>query len=78
LTKGDSKLFLQKPCKGVDTDSQAKFGRKTAVGAYKRPKWVPHYYAQAGSWRGQDAQALLGSDQALLRLHYGMLTLRSG
>ena len=51
--------------KGVETDSRAKFGKETVAGAHRRPKWVPHYGAQADSGRAQDAQALL-------RLYSGM------
>jgi hypothetical protein len=59
---------VQEPCKGAETDSRAKFGKETVAGAHRRPKWAPHYGAQADSGRAQDAQALLRLGQALLRL----------
>jgi hypothetical protein len=79
-------LLRQKPCEGAKTDSRAKFGKETVAGAHRRPKWVPHYGAQADSGRAQDtqgsAQALLrlcsGSAQALLGLCSGLLRLCSG
>jgi hypothetical protein len=66
-------LFEQEPCKGVEMDSQAKFGKETVAGAYWRPKWVPHYGAQADSGR---AQALLRHAQALLRYTHPQLRLK--
>ena len=52
----DTKLLKQEPCKGAETDSQAKFGRENIAEApHWRPKWVPHYGAQADSGRAQDA-----------------------
>jgi hypothetical protein len=35
--KRDPKLFLQELCKGVETDSWAKFGMETIAGAHWRP-----------------------------------------
>ena len=68
MTRGIQNLLQQEPCKGAETDSRAKFGKETIAGAHRRPKWVPHYGAQADSGRAQDAQALLrlcsGSAQA--------------
>jgi len=59
--------------------ARAKFGKETVAGAYRRPKWVPNYSAQVDSGRGQDAQALFKSAQALLwhahpRLRYAHLS----
>jgi len=34
-------------------------GKETVAGAHGRPKWVPHYGAQAESEHAQDTQALL-------------------
>jgi hypothetical protein len=42
-SKRDPKLPQQELCKGAETDSQAKFGKETIAGVYRRPKWVPHY-----------------------------------
>jgi hypothetical protein len=39
------------PAKGAETDSQAKSGKEIIAEAYKSPKWVPHYSAQADSGR---------------------------
>jgi hypothetical protein len=86
LIGGIQNLLRQKPCKGAKTDSRAKFGKETVAGAYRRPKWVPHYGTQADSGHTQDtqgsaqallrlAQALLGLAQALLRLCSGLLRL---
>jgi len=55
-----------------------KFGKETVAGAHRRPKWVPHYGAQADSG---SAQALLRLAQALLwhahpRLRYAHPQLR--
>jgi len=58
-------------------DSRAKFGKETVVGAYRRPKWVLHYGAQADSERAQDTQALLRLAQAFSGSAL-MLTLSSG
>jgi len=72
LIGGIQNLLQQKPWEGAKTDFQAKFGKETVAGAHRRPKWVPHYGAQANSGRAQDTQALLrlysGSSQALVRL----------
>jgi hypothetical protein len=57
----------QKSCEEAETDSRAKFGKETVAGAHRRPKWVPHYVAQADSGRAQDAQALLRLCSGLLR-----------
>jgi hypothetical protein len=38
FNKRDPKLVQQKPCKGAETDSRAKFGKETIAGAYRRPK----------------------------------------
>ena len=62
----------QRPCEGAKTDSRAKFGKETVAGAHRRPKWVPHYGAQADSG---SAQALLRLAQALLRLAQALLRL---
>jgi hypothetical protein len=40
---------------------------ETITGAHRRPKWVPHYGAQADSGRAQDAQALLRLCSGILR-----------
>jgi hypothetical protein len=56
---GIQNQLRQKPCEGAETDSRAKFGKETIDGAHRRPKWAPHYGAQADSGRAQDAQALL-------------------
>jgi hypothetical protein len=34
--KMDPNLLQQEPCKGAETDSQAKFGKKSVVGAYRK------------------------------------------
>jgi len=47
-----------------------KFGKETVAGAHRRPKWVPHYGAQADSG---SAQALLRLAQDLLRLAQALL-----
>jgi hypothetical protein len=85
--KSDPKLLRQEPCKGAETDSRAKFGKEIIAEVDRRPKWVPHYGAQADSGSAQallrlcsgSAQALLrlcsGSAQALLRLCSGSLRL---
>jgi len=54
-------LLQQEPYKGAEMDSRAKFGKETVAGAHRRPKWVPHYGAQADSGRAQDGS---GSVQA--------------
>jgi hypothetical protein len=68
LTGGIQNLLQQKPCEGAKTYSRAKFDKETVAGAHRRPKWVPHYGAQADSGLAQDTQALLrlcsGSVQA--------------
>jgi hypothetical protein len=63
--------YLTGGIQGAKPDSRAKFGKETVAGAHRRPKWVPHYGAQADSGLAQDTQALL-------RLCSGMLTLSSG
>ena len=65
LTGGIQNLLRQKPCEGAKTDSRAEFGKETIVGAHRRPKWVPHYGAQADSGA---CSGYSGSAQALLRL----------
>jgi hypothetical protein len=45
------------------------------AGAYRRPKWVPYYGAQADSGRAQDARALLRHTQALIRYVHPQLRL---
>jgi len=69
--KWDPKQLLQEPCKGAETCSRTKFGKQTVAGAHRRPKWIPHYGAQADSGLAQDTQALL-------RLCSGTLTLSPG
>jgi hypothetical protein len=70
IHKGDPKSAPARtlPCKGAETNSRAKFGMETVAGAHRRPKWVPHYRAQADSKCAEDAQARLrlgsGSAQA--------------
>jgi hypothetical protein len=75
LTGGIQNLLQQKPCEGAKTYSRAKFDKETVAGAHRRPKWVPHYGAQADSGLAQDTQDLLrlcsGSAQARLRLGSG-------
>jgi hypothetical protein len=78
LIGGIQNLLRQKPCKGAKPDSRAKFGKETVAGAHRRPKWVPHYGAQADSGRAQDTQALLRLCSGLLRLCSGLLRLCSG
>jgi hypothetical protein len=66
-------------CKRAETDSLAKFGKETVARAPRRPKWVPHYSAQADSERAQGmlrpvlgiAQDSSGYAQALPRLYSG-------
>jgi hypothetical protein len=93
LTGGIQNLLQQKPCEGAKTYSRAKFDKETVAGAHRRPKWVPHYGAQADSGLAQDTQDLLrlcsgsaqarlrlgsGSAQARLRLGSGSVQARSG
>ena len=51
-----------------------KIGKEAIAEAYRRPKWVPHYGAQADSGRAQNAQALLGYAHAQLGLKQLLLT----
>ena len=78
LTGGIQNLLQQRPCEGAKPDSRAKFGKETVAGAQRRPKWVPHYGAQADSGRAQDTQALLRLAQALFRLCSGSAQACSG
>jgi hypothetical protein len=68
LFHGNPKSAPAGNCRGTETDSRAKFGKETVAGSHRRPKWVPHYGAQADSRRAQHAQAPLrlcsGSAQA--------------
>jgi hypothetical protein len=68
LIGGIQNLLRQKPCEGAKTDSRAKFSKETVAGAHRRPKWVPHYSAQANSGRAQNTQVLLRLCSGLLRL----------
>ena len=62
------------PSKGAETNSRARFGMETVAGAHRRPKWVPHYGAQADSGCAQDAQARLMRALPQLRLKQQLLT----
>ena len=63
--KSDPKLLRQESCKGAETDSRAKFDKEIIAEVDRRPKWVPHYGAQADSGpRSGSAQALLKLAQA--------------
>jgi hypothetical protein len=69
MIRGIQNQVWQKSYEGAETDSRARFGKETVAGAHRRPKWAPHYGAQADSGRANDAQ----DAQAVLRLCSGML-----
>jgi len=69
--KRDPKSALAGTLVRAETDSWAKFGKESIAGAHRRPKWVPHYSAQADSGRAQDAQATAQDGSGWLRLCSG-------
>jgi hypothetical protein len=76
LDKRDPKLLQQEPCKGAETDSRAKFGKETVAETHRRPKWVPHYGAQAAQALIRYAHPRLRYAHPQLRLKQQLLTSR--
>jgi hypothetical protein len=81
LIRGFQNLLRQEPYKGAETGFPGKFGTETIDKAYRRPKWVLYFSAQAGPAQDALAQTLLTSApvcSSIFRLYLGTLTLSSG
>jgi hypothetical protein len=61
--KRDPKLLQQKPCKGAETNSVAKFGKETAAGGAQKPKWVLCYRRRLAQGMLRMLRLCSGSDQ---------------
>ena len=81
LIRGFQNPLRQEPYKGAETGFPGKFDTETIDKAYRRPKWVLYFSAQAGPAQDALAQTLLTSApvcSSIFRLYLGTLTLGSG